>query len=214
MDLKIPALQDLKIPRLQDLKVPGLQNIKVPSLSKIAAGLRKVLVAVWVVVALIAIAFVGWTLIHDYNEDREVAIFAGHVAASEADLSLIHEKISAHMQSRNTSIAEADAYTQEFAAIAEYGRAVTAYHRQVISADSLPKEYAGVQSAYIRALDNLNRAFSLWSSAATAYDLKEYTVADRNLAEADQAWREYIVAVMDYNRELRAAEGAGRVPTA
>ena len=68
------------------------------------------------------------------------------------------------------SIAESDVVMREFAAIATYGQAVTTYHRRIIGADEVPEAYIGAQSAYIRALDCLNRAFSLRASAPAAND--------------------------------------------
>ncbi len=188
-----------------DLDIPELPKPKLP---KITIGWRKALIAVGVAVAVIAVAFIGWTLLLDYTEERQVAVFGSHVAASEADLYLIYEKVSAHMRSSpdNPSVAETDAYMREFAALAEYGRAVAAYHRQVIGADTVPEAYTGAQSAYIQALEHLNRAFSLWSSAAAAYDMQAYTAATENLAAADQTWKDYATAIGDYDREFRAAE--------
>ncbi len=138
------------------------------------------------------------------------------MAASEADLSLVSGKVSSLMRSSSDdlSVAECDAYMLEFAAVADYGMRVTVYHRQVVGADRVPEAYAGAQSAYVRALDNLNRAFSLWSSAAGAYDAKAYTAAKENLIRADQAWRDYTAAIEDYDRELRSAEEGGWAPPA
>ncbi len=146
-----------------------------------------------------------------YTEGQQVSAFESHVAASEADLFLVYDKISAHMRTptNDLSVAECDAHARELAAIARYGRDVTAYHRQIVAADAVPEAYAGAQSAYVRALDNLNRAFTLWSSAAGAYEVRDYNAADRNIAEADSAWREYAAAIADYGRELRAAEEGG-----
>ncbi|HQN91512.1 MAG TPA: hypothetical protein PK336_04510, partial [Methanoculleus sp.] len=70
------------------------------------------------------------------------------------------------------------------------------------------------QAAYLRALDNLNRAFTFWLSAATAYDMRDYAAAEQNLARADEAWREYIAAIGDYEEVLRAAEEGGEVAPA
>lgn len=194
-----------------DLKVP-----KLPALPKIAIGRRQTLVAAAAAVAVIAVAFAGWTLLLNIGEERQVAAFGSHVAASEADLFRVSEKVSAHMRSSPDRLPtdEADAYMQEFAALAKYGTAVTAYHRQIIAADAVPEAYAGAQSAYVGALGHLNRAFSLWSSAAAAYDAKAYTAAKDNLARADEAWKEYAAAAEDYERELRAAEEGGGVPPA
>ncbi len=194
-----------------NLEIPNL-----PNLPKVAIGRRKALLSVAVAVAAITMAFLGWTLLLNYTGDQQIAAFGSHVAASEADLLLVEEMVSAHIRSSTAdlSVAECDACMREFAAIAKYGRDVTAYHRQVVGADSVPEAYAGAQSAYIRALDHLNRAFSLWSSAAAAYDVRAYTTAKENLAAADQAWKEYVTATGDYARELRAAEEGGDAPPA
>ena len=200
-----PEPSGLKIPKLPDLKFP-----------KLAVDRRKALTAAGAAVAAIAVLLVGGMLAMSYNEAQQVATFESHVAASEADLLLVYDTISAHMRTstNDLSVAECDAHTREFAAIARYGRDVTAYHRQIVAADAVPEAYAGAQSAYVRALDNLNRAFTLWSSAAGAYEVRDYRAADRNLAEADKAWREYAAAIADYNRELRAAEEGAEAPPA
>ena len=188
-----------------DLKLPDLKRPKLP---RISVSRRQALIAAGAALAVMAIALAGWTLFVTYTEDRQVATFRSHVSASEADLFLVSGKVSAHMRTApdRRSVTERDAHMREFAAIAEYGRAVTSYHRQVVGADTVPEAYAGAQSAYVRALDHLNRAFSLWSSAAAAYEVQAYTTANENLAAADQAWREYTAATGDYDRELRAAE--------
>ncbi|CCJ37514.1 hypothetical protein BN140_2591 [Methanoculleus bourgensis MS2] len=187
--------------RVVDLK----GSLKLP---KINVDRRDALVAVLAAAAVISIAFCGWTLFVDYTETSRVAAFSRHVAASEADLFLLSGNISSHMRSRpgHPSIAECDAWMRELGALADYGRGLTSYHRQVIAADVVPEAYTGSQSAYTRALDNLNRAFSLWSSAAGAYHTGAYTAANNNLAGADRAWKDYITAISDYDRELRRAE--------
>lgn len=193
-----------------DLKLPGLPEIpKLPGIPKIALDRRQALMAAGAVVAVIVVAFAGWTLLLGYTDGQQVAVFGSHVAASEADLDRVNQAVSIHMRSPpdHRSIGEADAYMQEFDALADYGRRVTAYHRQILSADTVPIAYAGAQSAYIRALDHLNRAFSLWSSAAAAYDAKSHAAAKDALKSADEAWKEYAAAIEDYERELRAAEG-------
>lgn len=199
-----------------EIPIPSLPDLKIPRLPKVAIDWRKALTAAGVVIAVIAAVFIGWTLFENYTYDRDVAGFGSHVAAAEADLARVSEKISAHMRSRptNPSLAEADAPVREFAAIAEYGRAVTAYHRQVISADAVPDAYLEAQSAYVRALDHLNRAFSLWYSAAAAYDMQAYAAVEDDLARADREWREYVTAIGDYNQRLRVAEEVGEVPPA
>ena len=140
------------------------KHLKLP---KINVDRRDALVAVLAAAAVISIAFCGWTLFVDYTETSRVAEFSRHVAASEADLFLLSGDISSHMRSRpgRPSIAECDAWMRELGALADYGRGLTSYHRQIIAADVVPEAYTGAQSAYTRALDNLNRAFSLWSSA-------------------------------------------------
>jgi hypothetical protein len=146
-----------------DIQIPKLPAL--PRLPAIAVSRRQALIAAGAAVAVIAAAFSGWTLFTEHAKEQQVATFANHIAASESDLSRVYEKISAHMRSvpKNPAPAGADASMRELAAIGDYGRAVTAYHRQVIGADTVPEAYTGAQSAYIRALDNLNRAFSLWS---------------------------------------------------
>ncbi|MCK8518548.1 hypothetical protein [Methanoculleus sp. 7T] len=185
-------------------------------LPKIKIDRKDALVAVTAAVAVISILLCGWTIFIDYTETSRVAAFGNHVAASEADLFLLSDDIAVHMRSHpdHPSIAECDAYMQELAALADRGRAVTAYHRQVIAADEVPEAYTAAQSAYTRALDHLNRAFSLWSSAAAAYDAKAYSAAKENLAGADRAWRDYVAAIGDYDRELRIAEEGGEAPPA
>ncbi|WP_214020994.1 hypothetical protein [Methanoculleus sp.] len=196
-----------------DLKVPKFEKPKLP---KITVTRKQALTAAGTAVFVVLIALVGGMLLLDYTGDRQVATFGSHVAASEADLSLVSGKVSSLMRSSSDdlSVAECDAYMREFAAVADYGMRVTAYHRQIVGADRVPEAYAGAQSAYIRALDNLNRAFSLWSSAAAAYDAEAYTAAKENLARADQAWKEYTAAIEDYDRELRIAEEGGWAPPA
>jgi hypothetical protein len=183
-------------------------DLKAVKLPKIAIGWRRALIVAGVAAAAALLVFVGWTLFIDYTEGRQVAAFGSHVAASEADLFLVSGKVSSHIGSRPDypSVAECDASMREFAALAEYGRGVTAYHRQIVGADRVPKAYVEAQSAYIRALDHLNRAFSFWSSAAGAYDTKAYAAAGDHLAGADLAWKDYIAAIDDYEQELRAAE--------
>ncbi|MDD3858401.1 MAG: hypothetical protein PHP43_10190 [Methanoculleus sp.] len=205
MDPDPPEASGLKIPRLPDLKIP-----------KLAVDRRKALTAAGAAIAAIAVLLVGGLLAMSYNEAQQVAAFESHVAASEADLFRVYDKISTYLRTPTTdlSVAECDAHMREFAAIARYGRDVTAYHRQIVAADAAPAAYAGAQSAYVRALDNLNRAFTLWSSAAGAYEVRDYRAADRNIAEADSAWREYAAAIADYDRELRAAEEGAEVPPA
>ncbi|WP_074369187.1 hypothetical protein [Methanoculleus chikugoensis] len=195
----------LKIPKLPDLKIP-----------KLAVDRRKALTAAGVAVAAIAVLLVGGVLAMSYTEGQQVAAFESHVAASEADIFLVYDKISAHIRTptNDLSVAECDAHARELAAIARYGRDVTAYHRQIVAADAVPEAYAGAQSAYVRALDNLNRAFTLWSSAAGAYEMHDYFAANRNIGEADSAWRAYAAAITDYDRELRAAEEGAEVPPA
>ncbi|PKL63051.1 MAG: hypothetical protein CVV31_02520 [Methanomicrobiales archaeon HGW-Methanomicrobiales-2] len=195
----------LKIPRIPDLKIP-----------KIAVSWKQALAAAGTVVFVVVVVFVGAATLLNYTEDQRVAAFGSHVSASEADLFQVYDKISTHMRSlpESSSVAETDASVREFAAIAGYGRAVTTYNRQIVAADTVPEAYLGVQSAYVRALDNLNRAFSLWSSAAAAYDARAYAAAEENLARADEAWREYAAAIEDYDRELRAAEEGREVPLA
>ncbi len=190
-----------------DLKLPGLPEI--PKIPKIALDRRQALMAAGAVAVVVVAAFAGWTLLLGHVDGQQVAAFGSHVAASEADLARVNGAVSTHMRSfpDHRSIGEADAYMREFGALAEYGRRVTAYHRQIIGADTVPVTYAGAQSAYIRALDHLNRAFSLWSSAAAAYDAKAYAAAKDTLKSADESWQEYAAAIEEYERELRAAEG-------
>ncbi|WP_286681398.1 hypothetical protein [Methanoculleus sp. DTU007] len=198
------------------LKIPKLPDIKIPNLPKIIVTRKQALTAAGVAVILVAVAVIGGTILFDYTEDQQVSAFRSHISASEADLFRVYGKISTYMRTSTTdlSVAECDAHVREFAAIARYGRDVTAYHRQIVAADAVPAAYAGAQSAYVRALDNLNRAFTYWLSAAGAYDVRDYSAADRNLAEADKAWREYAAAIADYDRELRAAEEGAEVPPA
>lgn len=191
-------------------------DLKLPKLPKISIDWKDALVAVVAAAAVISIALCGWTIFVDYTETSRVAAFGSHVAASEADLSLLSDDIVAHMRSLpdHPPIAECDAYMRELAALADHGRAVTSYHRQVVGADEVPEAYIGAQSAYTRALDHLNRAFSLWSSAAAAYDAKAYTAAKEDLAGADREWRSYAAAIENYDRELRVAEDGGEAPPA
>ncbi|HOI58542.1 MULTISPECIES: hypothetical protein [unclassified Methanoculleus] len=191
-------------------------DLTLPGLPKIAIDRRRALVAAGVAAAVIALAFIGWMLFLGYTDERQVAVFGARVAASEADLFLVSEKISAYMRASpdHLPLGEIDGRTREFVAVAEYGKGVSAYHRQAVAADAVPIAYAGAQSAYVRGLDSLVRAFSLWSSAAGAYDAKAYSAAKENLARADEAWGEYAAAMADYERELRAAEEGETVPPA
>lgn len=193
------------------LKIPRLPNLKIP---KLAVDRRKTLTAAGAAIAAMVLLLVGGILFMDYLEDRQIAVFQSHISASEADLSRVYGKTASYMRTptNDLSVAECDSHARELAAIARYGRDVTAYHRQIVAADAVPEAYAGAQSAYAGALDNLNRAFTYWSSAAGAYDMRDYQAADRNLAEADKAWREYTTAIADYDRELRAAEEGAEVP--
>jgi len=186
----------------------GLKMPKLPKLPKLAVDRRKALTVAGVAVAAMAILLVGGMLFASYHEGQQIAAFHSHISASEADLFLVSGKVISHMRTptNGLSIAECDAHVREFAAIANYGRAVTAYHRQIVAADAVPEAYAGAQSAYVRALDNLNRAFTFWSSAAAAYEMRDYSATNRNIVEADGAWREYNTAINDYDHELRAAE--------
>lgn len=194
-----------------DLKIPNLPKPRIP---KVTVSRKQALAAAGTAVFVVLIAAIGGALLLNYTGDRQVATFGSHVAASEGDLSLVSGKVSSLMRSSSDdlSVAECDAYMREFAAVADYGMGVTAYHRQIVGADRVPEAYAGAQSAYVRALDNLNRAFSLWSSAAGAYDAKAYTTAKENLIRADQAWRDYTAAIEDYDREIRSAEEGGWIP--
>lgn len=198
------------------LKIPKFSGLKIPRIPKIAVTRKQALTTAGTVVFVVVVAIIGGAILLNYTEDRRIATFSSHVAASEADLFLVYDKISAHMRTptNDLSIAECDAHMRELAAIANYGRNVTAYHRQIITADTIPGAYAGAQSAYVRALDNLNRAFTFWSSAAGAYEVRDYSAANRNTAEADEAWRAYATAITDYDRELRAAEEGVQVPPA
>jgi len=192
------------------MALPALPGIKIP---KIAPDRKKAFLAVGVVIVAMLLLVFGWTLFVSYSEERQVEVFRDHIAASEADLGQVSARIIAHMSTTidDLSLAECDAYVREFAAIASYGRAVTAYHQQIIAADTVPEAYVGAQAAYLRALDNLNRAFTFWLSAATAYEMRDYAAAEQNLARADEAWRDYITAIGDYEAELRAAEERGEV---
>ncbi|NLM29018.1 MAG: hypothetical protein GX216_01100 [Methanomicrobiales archaeon] len=187
--------------RGMDLK----KHLKLPAVN---VDKRDLLIAVLAVMAVISIAFCGWTLLADYAERDRITEFSNHVAESEADLFVLSEEISAHMQSRQDypMIAEYDAWMKKLGALADYGRDLTLYHRYVIAADEVPEAYAGAQDAYVRALDSLNRAFSLWSSGAGAYGAKVYSAADANFAGADRAWKDYIAALSDYEQELLRAE--------
>lgn len=205
MDPDTPEPSGLRIP---DLKIPGLL--------KLTADRRKALTAAAAAVVAIAVLLVGGMVFVSFHEGQQVAAFNSHVSASEADLFLVSGKITSHMRTptNDLSVAECDAHVREFAAIANYGRAVTAYHRRIVAVDAVPEAYAGAQSAYVRALDNLNRAFTFWSSAASAYEVRDYNAANRNIAEADKAWQEYNAAITDYDRELRVVEEGPEVPPA
>ncbi|MDK2889702.1 MAG: hypothetical protein PWR21_334 [Methanoculleus sp.] len=205
MDPDTPEPSGLRIPKLPDLKIP-----------KLTVTREKALAAAGTVVFVVVVAVIGGAILLNYTEDQQVAAFHSHVSASEADLFLVSGKITSHMRTptNDLSVAECDAHMREFAAIARYGRDVTAYHRRIVAADAVPEAYVGAQSAYVRALDNLNRAFTFWSSAAGAYEMRDYNAANRNIAEADAAWREYNAAITDYDRELRAAEEGAEVPPA
>ncbi|KAF5053786.1 hypothetical protein DSECCO2_44130 [anaerobic digester metagenome] len=191
-------------------------GLKIPKLPKLAVDRRKALTAAGAAVAAMVVLLVGGMLVMDYLEDQQIAAFRSHISASEADLFRVYGKTASYMRTSidDLSVAECDAHAREFAAVARYGRDVTAYHRQIVAADAVPEAYTGAQSTYLRALDNLNRAFTYWSSAAGAYDMRDYGAANRNLAEADKAWREYAAAIADYDRELRAAEEGTEVPPA
>lgn len=195
-----------KIPKLPDLEIP-----KLPNLPKITVTRKQALTAVGTAVFVVVVAVIGGAILLNYTQNQQVAAFSSHVAASEADIFQVYDKIAVHMRipTNDLSVAECDAHMREFAAIARYGRDVTAYHRQIVAADTIPEAYTGAQSAYVRALDNLNRAFTFWSSAAGAYEMRDYAAANRNLADADEAWRAYAAAITDYDRELRAAEEEG-----
>ena len=170
-----------------DLALPAPPRMKIP---KIAPDRKKALLAVGVVIAVMLLLVLGWTLFVNYTEERQVEVFRNHIAASEADLGQVSAKIIEHMSTPtdDLSLAEYDAYVREFAAIADYGRAVTAYYRQIIAADTVPEAYFRRRPT-CGALDNLNRAFTFWLSAATAYDMRDYASAEQNLARADEAWR-------------------------
>ena len=201
-------------PKPSGLRLPGISNLKIPKLSRPAIDRKQALTIAGVTIALIAVLLVGGFLVMSYLENQQVAVLRGHISASEADLFQVHGRISAYMQTPTDDLLAAgcDDRMREFAAIARYGRDVTAYHRQIVAADIVPEAYTGAKSAYIQALDSLNNAFSFWLSAATAYDMRDYAAANRNLAEADRAWQGYTAAIADYDRELRVAEEGAEVP--
>lgn len=75
--------------------------------------------AILIIVAVIPIAFCGWTLFTDYTGTNKVTEFSHHIAESEFDLSLLSNEISSHMQSRpvqQPQISEYDAWMYKLVA--------------------------------------------------------------------------------------------------
>lgn len=184
-----------------DLKLPEL-HLKIPSLPPV--NRKKVLTALCIVFGVIGLCIGGWTLYHSLHQQHEVRALADAVASSEADLAGLDREVSALLMSvsKNPSLRESDSYMDSFGSLAERGMAATARHSQAIDGIEVPEAYAELKAAYLQALDHLNRAYTLWSASATAYDLRHYTEAEKRIGEADQEWQAYEKAILDYNRQV------------
>jgi hypothetical protein len=176
-------------------------HLKIPSLP--AVDRTKVLASLCIVLGVIGLCIGGWTLYHSLHQQHEVRALADAVASSEADLAALDREVSALLLSmgKNPSLRESDSYMASFGSLAKRGMAATARHRQAIDGIAVPEAYAGLKAAYLQALDHLNRAYTLWSDAAAAYDLRHYGEAEQRIGEADREWQAYAVAIGDYNRE-------------
>lgn len=184
-----------------DITMPDL-HLKIPSLP--AFDRKKVLAVLCIVVGVIGLCLGGWTLYHSLHQQHEVGALADAVASSEADLAALDREVSALLASpgKNPSLRESDSYMDSLGSLAERGMATTARHRQAIDGIAVPETYAGLKAAYLQALDHLNRAYTLWSAAAAAYDLRRYTEAEKRVGEADLEWQAYETAIRDYNRQV------------
>lgn len=176
-------------------------DLKLP---KFSPDKKKILTVLCVVLGVVGLCLAGWTLYHFLNEQHEVGSLDEAIASSETDLADLNRETSALLASvgKDPSIEESDAYMAKFEDLADRGVATTARHRQAIAAITVPESYVDLQDAYLQALDHLNRAYTLWSASATAYDLRQYSVAEKRIQEADTEWQAYQAAIEDYNLKV------------
>lgn len=181
-----------------DLKLPAL---KIPQFSP---DKKKILAVLCVVVGVVGLCLAGWTLYHSLTEQHEVGSLREAIASSETDLADLNRETSTLLASvgKDPSIEESDAYMAKFEDLSGRGVATTTRHRQAIAAITVPESYVDLQDAYLQALDHLNRAYTLWSASATAYDLRQYSVAEKRIQEADTEWQVYQAAIKDYNLKV------------
>lgn len=194
--------------KLSGLQVSGLKTLrpKMPELKKptLTPKMRKALTICGIAVAVLIVAVVGWTLFHAVEQQHEVRVLGDAIASSEADLAGLDGEASALIGSvgKAPSIKESDAYMAKFEDLANRGVATTARHLQAIEGIAVPETHEGVREAYLQALDHLNRAYTLWSASATAYDLRRYAEAEKQIGEADREWQAYETAINTYSREI------------
>ena len=214
VNLKMPdqeelvrKIGDLKA-KLTHLQVSDLKTFrpKVPTLKKptMTPKLRKALTACGVVVAVLVVAVVGWTVFQVLMQHHEVRVLGDAIASSETDLAALDRDVSALIGSvgKAPSLRESDAYMTEFRGLADRGVATTARHMQAIEGTAVPETHLGVRDAYLQALGHLNRAYTLWSASAEAYDLRQYSEAEKRIGEADREWQAYESAIDTYNLEI------------
>ncbi|WP_067047895.1 hypothetical protein [Methanofollis ethanolicus] len=214
VNLKMPGPEEIALKvgelkaKLSGLQVSDLKALgsKVPALKKpaLTPKMRKALTTCGIAVAVLVVAFVGWNLFHAAEQHHEVRVLGDAIASSEADLAGLDREVSALIGSvgRAPSLKESDTYMATFKDLADRGVATTARHLQAIEGIAVPEAHEGVREAYLQALDHLNRAYTLWSASATAYDLRHYGEAEKQIGEADREWQAYELAINDYNREI------------
>ncbi|QYZ79167.1 hypothetical protein E2N92_06830 [Methanofollis formosanus] len=201
---------DLKLPDL-DLSKLNLSDLKVPSLS---GNLKKILMALCVVIGLLGLGLVGWTLYHSQEEQHEIGALRDAIASSETDLAGLDREVSALIASvgKYPSLKESDAYMATFRSLAGRGIDITERHRKTIEAIAVPETYERVRTGYLQALDHLNRAYTLWSASAEAYGRGSYRDAEERIDEADSEWQAYDAAIAAYNQEIVLMQQKGEMP--
>lgn len=196
---------DLKVPDL-DLSKLNLSDLKVPSLS---GNLKKILLGLCVVLGVAGLGLVGWTMYHSQEDQHEVKALGDAIASSEAELATLDKQVSTLIVSVGTypSLRESDTYMAQFGSLADRGAATTERHRKTIEGVAVPEAYESIRAGYLQALDHLNRAYSLWSASAAAYDLGNYRDAEERIEEADAEWQAYEAAVAEYNQKIVQIQG-------
>jgi hypothetical protein len=180
-----------------------------PKAPRFSLDRKKISAVLCVVFGVVGLCLAGWTLYHSLTQQHEVGSLGEAIASSETDLADLNRETSALLASvgKNPSIEESDAYMAKFEDLAGRGVDATTRHRQAIAAITVPESYVDLQATYLQALDHLNRAYTLWSASATAYDLRQYGEAEQRVREADTEWQAYQAAIEDYNlRVVRFGE--------